>query len=253
MANPAAETRRTDSDGTVRRLTGWFGVGMVAAILINGPLSMAMQRVPSYWNPGARDKLAAYLQQDSNVEQMVVFFAFSNLIFVFAIGFFAGLGRMTVESALSDWVSGVVSIGTALFLAGGLLSETLSTGIAIVLRSTPDYHLNVNSALLLQGLWSTALAQGQVALGVVILALSVAWLRDAGFPRWLAWLGIVSSVVTILRPALIVITHVPLFIASFQPTFLWIAAVSIVLVRTGRAPAAAAGESEPTSTQGPVR
>ena len=68
---------------------------------------------------------------------------------------------------------------------------------------------------------------------------------------WLAWLGIGSSVVTILRPALI--THVPLFIASFQPTFLWIAAVSILLARTGRAPAAAAGESEPTSTQEPVR
>lgn len=182
---------------------------------------------------------------------MVVFFAFSNLIFVFAIGFFAGLRRMTVKSAFSDWVSGVVSIGTALFLAGGLLSETLSTGMAIVLRSTPDYHLDVNSALLLQGLWSAALAQGQVALGVVILTLSVAWLRDGGFPPWLAWLGIVSSVVTILRPALI--THVPLFIALFQPTFLWIAAVSIVLLRTGRAPTAAAAESEPTLTPEPVR
>ncbi|MEO6534021.1 MAG: hypothetical protein ABIO06_10665, partial [Pseudolysinimonas sp.] len=38
--------------------------------------------------------------------------------------------------------------------------------------------------------------------------------------------------ITILRPALI--THVPLFIAAFQPTFLWIAAVSIVLIRNGR-------------------
>lgn len=234
MANLTAETHQTHSDPTVHRLTGWLGVGMVVAILINGPLSMAVQRVPSYWNPGAQDKLAAYLQHDSNVKQMVVFFAFSNLIFVFAIGFFAGLRRMTVKSALSDWVSGVVSIGTALFLAGGLLSETLSTGMAIVLHSTPDYHLDVNSALLLQGLWSTALAQGQVALGVVILTLSVAWLRDGGFPPWLAWLGIMSSVVTILRPALI--TQVPLFIALFQPTFLWIAAVSIVLVRTGRRP-----------------
>lgn len=141
---------------------------MVVAILINGPLSMAVQRVPNYWNPGAQDKLTAYLRHDSNVEQMVVFFAFSNLIFVFAIGFFAGLRRMTVRSALSDWVNGVVSIGTALFLAGGLLSETLSTGMAIVLRSTPDYHLDVNSALLLQGLWSTALTQGQVALGGLV-------------------------------------------------------------------------------------
>lgn len=250
MTNSATETNEIESGTALRRLTGWCGIGMVLAIVINGPLSMAVQRVPSYWNPGAQDKLAAYLRQDTNVEQMVVFFAFSNLIFVFAIGFFAGLRRMTVTSALSDWVSGVVSIGTALFLAGGLLSETLSTGIAVVLRSTPDYRLDVNSALLLQGLWSTAIAQGQVALGVVLLALSVAWLRDGGFPSWLAWLGIVAGAVTILRPALI--THVPLFIASFQPTFLWIVAVSFVLVRTGRAPAPAAKQNEPSSTQKPI-
>ncbi len=164
---------------------------------------------------------------------MVVFFALSNLIFVFAIGFFAGLRRLANESDLSDWVRGVVSIGSALFLAGGLLSEALSTGIAVVLRSTPDYHLDVNSVLLLQGLWSTALAQGQVALGAVIVVVSAAWLRDGGLPRWLAWFGAVAGVVTILRPALI--THIPLFIASFQPTFLWIAAVSIVLLRGRRA------------------
>ena len=71
---------------------------------------------------------------------MVVFFALSNLIFVFGIGFFAGLRRVSNQSDLSDWVTGVVSIGSAVFLAGGLLSETMSTGIAVVLRSTPDYH-----------------------------------------------------------------------------------------------------------------
>jgi hypothetical protein len=159
---------------------------------------------------------------------MLVFFALSNLIFVFAIGFFAGLRRVSNQSDLSDWASGVVSIGSAVFLAGGLLSETLSTGIAVVLRSTPDYHLDVNSALLLQGLWSVALAQGQVALGVVIVAISVCSLRAGGLPKWLAWCGVIAGIVTILRPALI--TQVPLFIVAFQPMFLWIAAVSVFLL-----------------------
>ncbi len=101
--------------------------------------------------PGQR--FAAYLSDGANVDQMMVSFAASTLICVFAIGFLAGLRRVPHPSNLSDWASGVVSIGSALFLAGGLLSETLSTGIAVVLRSTPDYHLDVNSALLLQGLW----------------------------------------------------------------------------------------------------
>ena len=217
-----------------RRVTGWCGLGMVAAILVNGPLSQAMQRIPSYWDPGAGKRLGAYLSTGANVDQMVVFFAASNLIFVFAIGFLAGLRHVPHPSNLSDWARGVVSIGSALFLAGGLVSETLSTGIAVVLRSTPDYHLEVNSALLLQGLWSTALAQGQVALAVVILTVSALALRAGGLPRWLGWLGLVAAIVTILRPVLI--THVPLFIATFQPTFLWIAAVSVTLLRRDRHP-----------------
>jgi hypothetical protein len=201
---------------------------MVVAILVNGPLSVAVQRIPSYWEAGAGEKFAAYLGDGANVDQMVVFFILSNLIFVFAIGFFAGLRRVSNQSGLSDWVNGVVTVGSAIFLAGGLLSETLSTGIAVVLRSTPDYQIDVNSALLLQGLWSTVIAQGQVALGVVIVAVSVSSLRAGGLPKWLAWFGVIAGIVTILRPLLI--TQIPLFIVSFQPVFLWIAAVSVVLL-----------------------
>jgi hypothetical protein len=204
---------------------------MVLAIVINGPLSIALQRTPSYWDAGAGAKFVEYLHDGANVDQMVIFFALSNLIFVFAIGFFAGLRRVSNQTELSDWLNGLVSIGSAVFLAGGLLSETLSSGIAIVLRSTPDYHLDVNAALLLQGLWFTALAQGQVALGLVVVTISVSSLRAGGLPRWLAWFGVIAGILTILRPVLI--TQVPLFIVSFQPMFLWIAAVSLVLLGVG--------------------
>jgi hypothetical protein len=218
--------------GSGHRLAGWCGIGMVAAILINGPLSEVVQRVPSYWNAGAGDALAGYLRSGGNVDQMVLFFALSNLIFVFAIGFFAGLRDLASGTRYAGWTRAVVSIGAALFLAGGLLSETLSTGIAVVLSSTPDYQLDTNSVLLLQGLWSTALAQGQVALGVVILAISAAQHSHAVLPTWLKWLGLIAGVIDLIRPALV--AHPVLFVATFQPTFLWIAAVSVLLLRAPR-------------------
>src|SRR5688572_10513869 len=90
-------------DAKARRLTGWCGIGLVVAILVNGPLSQALQRTPSYWDADAAGKTAAYLQDGSNVDQMVVFFALSNLIFVFGIGFFAGLRRVSNGSGVSDW------------------------------------------------------------------------------------------------------------------------------------------------------
>lgn len=214
------------------RWAGWCGLGTVAAIVINGPLSMAVGRVPNYWTNDARQRITEFFADSGNVDRSVVFFALSNLIFVFAIGFFAGLRHLADRVDETGWTKGVVTIGAALFLAGGLLSETLSTGIAVVLRSTPAYELDVNSALLLQGLWSTALAQGQVALGVVVAVLSAGTLRRQALPGWLGWLGLVSGAAAILRPA--VVTEVPLFIATFQPMFLWLAATSVVLVRSSR-------------------
>lgn len=66
---------------------------------------------------------------------------------------------------------------------------------------------------------------------MVVITVSAVSLGGSGLPRWLAWFGVVAGIVTILRPGLV--THIPLFIAAFQPTFLWIAAVSLVLLQRG--------------------
>lgn len=230
MAAVLHDTAATLADrARIRVLAGWSGVGMVVAIVINGPVSIAVGRMPNYWTADAADRLSHYLSDDANITKSIAFFALSNLIFVFALGFFSGLRRLATEADASGWVAGVVTIGAALFLAGGLVSEILSTGLALVLRSTPGYTFEVNDALLLQGLWMTALAQGQVALGTLIVVLCVATLRMRQLPAWLCWLGIVGGIVAILRP--VVVTEPPIFIASFQPVLLWIAALSVVLIR----------------------
>ena len=224
MGTPVASASRAE------RWAGWCGLGMVGAIVINGPLSMAMGRMPNYWTDDAPERIAEFLADPRNVDQSIAFFALSNLIFVSGIGFFAGLRHLADRVDETGWTKGVVTIGAALFLAGGLLSETLSTGIAVVLRSTPGYEFDVNSTLLLQGLWSTAIAQAQVALGVVVGVLSAGALRRRALPPWLGWLGIVAGAMSILRPAVVI--QVPVFIATFQPMFLWLAATSVVLVRS---------------------
>lgn len=223
------------------RWAGWCGIGMVVAIVINGPLSMAMGRIPNYWTPDADERIAEFLAVPGNVTQSVTFFALSNLIFVFAIGFFAGLRHLADRIDDTGWTRGVVTIGAALFLAGGLLSETLSTGIAVVLQSTPAYELDVNATLLLQGLWSTAIAQAQVALGVLAAVISVGAVRRRVLPGWLGWLGVVAGIVTILRPA--IVTEVPVFIATMQPLLVWVAAISVLLARTPRAPGGLGSEA----------
>jgi hypothetical protein len=233
-----ANLRRRRTPGLIRidtrRATGWCGIGMIAAILINGPLSNAAGRVPTYWSADAAHRFTVYLNNPHRVDAAIVFFGLSNLIFIFAIGFFAGLRGLSERVDRTGWLKGVITIGASLFLAGGLLSETLSTGVAVVLRSTPAYHLEINTVLLLQGLWATALAQGQVALGVVIAAYSAAALRANTLPRWVAHFGVFSGVLTLAR--LVVLTHTVLWIALLQPAFIWIALVAIAQLRQAHRP-----------------
>ena len=221
-------TAHSSARGSIERRTGWCALAMVAVIVINAAVSLALGAIPSSWTDDARVEVGEFLADPGNIDRSLAFFAFSNLIFVFGIGFFAGLRRLADGFDDSGWTKGVVTLGAALFLAGGLVSETLHTGIAVALHLTPSYELDANAILLLQSLWPTALAQGQVGLGVVVVALSIGAWRAQGLPSWLVWLGTVAGVLAIMRPT--VVSQVPLFIALFVPMFAWIVAIGVVLI-----------------------
>ena len=201
---------------------------MLAAILVNGPLA-SLRGVPDYWAPGASANVARYLSDPANLRLAVIFFFLSTLIFVFGIPFFAGLREVMRGLDASGVAGGAVSIGAALFFAGGLLSEVMSTGMATVIEAAPSYTLDPNAVLAVDSLQFAALIQGQVGLGVVLIAVSLVS-RSGGFgPRGLAVLGLAAGAIDILRP--LVVTAPPLAIALFLPTFLWIAAASVALAR----------------------
>ena len=213
----------------IARLTGLSGLLMVAAIVINGPLSTSVEKYPSFWTSSAGADLGEFLQNPDRTERAVVFFALSNLIFIFAIPFFAGLRVLVRDADPSGFLRGVVGIAVPLFLAGGLASETFSRGMPAVMESVPAYDLDPNSALMVQGLQYVALVQGQVALGVAIIALSFASWRSGALPKWMWWVGAAAGTIDLVRP--FAVTSPPLLIATFVPTFVWIAVTSVLLIR----------------------
>jgi hypothetical protein len=213
----------------IARLAGLSGLLMVAAIILNSPLAVVAERYPSFWTASAGADLRQFLQDSHSVERAVVFFALSNLIFIFAIPFFAGLHVLVRDADPSGFLRAVVVIAVPLFLAGGLASEVFSHGMPVVIESVPGYDLDLNSALMVQGLQFVALVQGQVALGVALIALSFAGWSSGLLPKWMWWLGAVAGVMSLVRP--FAVTSPPILIAAFVPTFLWIAATSIALIR----------------------
>jgi hypothetical protein len=213
----------------IARLTGLSGLLMVAAIGINGPLSAVIERYPSFWTPSAGADLRQFLQDSHSVGRAVVFFALSNLIFIFAIPFFAGLRVLVRDADSSGFLGAVVAIAVPLFLAGGLVSEVFSHGMPVVMESVPGYGLDLNGALMVQGLQYVALVQGQVALGVALIALSLAGRSSNVLPKWMWWLGATAGMIDLVRP--FAVTSPPILIATFVPTFVWIAVTSVGLLR----------------------
>jgi hypothetical protein len=213
----------------IARLAGLSGLLMVAAIVVNGPLAAVAERYPSFWTASASADLQAFLRDSHRLDRAVVFFALSNLIFIFAIPFFAGLRVVVRDADPSGFLRAVVAIAVPLFLAGGLASEVFSHGMPVVIESVPGYDLDLNSALMVQGLQYVALVHGQVALGVALIALSFAGWSSGVLPKWVCWLGAAAGIIDLVRP--FAVTSPPILIAAFVPTFLWIAATSIALIR----------------------
>jgi hypothetical protein len=203
---------------------------MVAAIIVNGPLAVfAIETYPSFWTSSAGADFERFLGDSQRVDRAVVFFALSNLIFIFAIPFFAGLRALIADTDRSGFLRAVVGIAVPLFLAGGLASEVFSHGLAVVVASVPGYEVSVNSVLMVQGLQYVALVQGQVALGVAVIALSVGGWSSGVLPKWISWLGLTAGMINFVRP--FAVTSPPILLATFVPTFIWIAATSIALIR----------------------
>jgi hypothetical protein len=212
---------------TPARVAGWSGIGMLVAIIVNGPLS-ALRGLPDYWSVSAAADLGRYLADPPSLRLAVLFFFLSTLIFVFGIPFMAGLRVALRAHGSSDLFPSVLVIGAGLFFAGGLVSEVMSTGMAMVVLAAPSYVADANAALALQALQFAALLQAQVGLGVAILAVSVAMWRAAGW-RAVAIVGVFAGAIDLARP--LAVAMPVLAIALFVPTFVWIALASLRLIR----------------------
>jgi hypothetical protein len=215
-----------------RHLAGLSGLGMLAAILANGPLASA-RGVAQYWQPDAATRVGERLADHAAFGPTLAFFFLSTLIFVFGIPFVAGLRRVVREHDPDGLGADVVLLGGALFFGAGLLSEVLSTGFAIAVNSAPAYVLDANAVLGVQALQFAALVQGQVGLGLLVIGASLAIARGHRAPRWLVAIGLVAGALDLIRP--LAVANPPLAIVLFLPTFMWIAAMSGWLLR---APAA---------------
>jgi hypothetical protein len=169
------------------------------------------------------DKVIEYFGDSGNRDQINFGWLFAGLGLIFFLFFVASL-RQAVSRFDRDGILGTLTaLGGGIYAALALSAVALETAIRTM---SDDTYQNQVYPELIHAAGDAGYiihATGGAALGVMILAASIAFIRSNVVPKWAGWLGIIA--------ALAGVTSV-LFISVFV-WMAWIVVVSVVLFVKG--------------------
>lgn len=215
------------SVSTRGRISGAAGILFVALSLVAAGLNVLP---PGYDQDEAA--FAAWLAKHAHTFRQWHFVAgLAFLLFYFP--FYAGLCERLreAEGAPATW-SRVAWAGAIISPAAGTTSGAFIMGVALLgERASPEVAMLAAAAQH----YAYVVAGGFG--GVALTGAAVVILRTGAFPRWLGWVGAVIGVAAIAGTAAIVQNDPRGIFATINGLawlayFLWIAAVSIAMIRT---------------------
>jgi hypothetical protein len=140
---------------------------------------------------------------------------------------FIGALRGAVSALDSEGIlTGVVSLGGGIYAALALASVALSDGIRTMSDDTYQHRVFPELIHAADDATWVMHATGAAALGVMIIAASLAFMWGAVWPKWAGWLGVVVGIL-----ALASIAFFPQFLF-----LLWILVVSLWMFRRSHSP-----------------
>ena len=209
-------------DTTPRRLPEWASLGGVAfvVLLVLGSLLMYSD-TPMGDDPPS--KVIAYFGDSGHRDRISIAWIIAGLAFLFFLAFVAAL-RETVARLEGDAIlATLTAIGGAIYAALGLVAFSLEAGVRTMSDDTfqsrvyPEViHAADDASWMIH-------AAGGAALAVMILSVSIAFLRSPEMPSWLGWAGLIGAVA-----ALASLVFFPIFV-----WLLWVVVVSLLLFVRG--------------------
>lgn len=205
-----------------RGLPEWSALGGVAfVVLFIIGLYFMFNGEPDLSAPPA--EVIEYFGDSGNRDQVNVGWLFAGLGLIFFLFFVASL-RQTVSRFDGDGILGTLTaLGGGIYAALALSAVALETAIRTM---SDDTYQNQVYPELIHAAGDAGYvihATGGAALGVMILAASIAFIRSGVVPKWAGWLGVVAALA-----ALATIIFLPAFL-----WLTWIVVVSVVLFVKG--------------------
>jgi hypothetical protein len=213
-----------------RGLAAWSALGgVVFVVLFIVGLYLMFHGTPQGDDPP--DKFVSYFGDSGHRNTINFGWMFASLGLLAFLFFVASL-RQTVSRLDDGVLLTLTTLGGGIYVALGLAGVALDTAVRTMSDDTYQHTVYPELIHAADDAGYVLHATGGGALGVMILAVSIAFIRSGVVPKWIGWVGIVVALAAFATI---------MFLTSFV-WMLWVLIVSIVLFWKG-----AGGNSSPAS------
>ena len=217
-------------DTRARRLPEWASLGGVAFVVlfVIGTLLM-FSDTPMGDDPPS--KVIAYFGDSGHRDRISIAWIVAGFAFLFFLVFVAALREAVARLEDDGILATLTAIGGAIYAALGLAAFSLEAGVRTMSDDTFQHRVYPEVIHAADDASWMIHAAGGAALAVMILSVSVAFVRSPAMPSWLGWVGLVGALA-----ALASLVFFPIFV-----WLLWVVVVSVLLFMRGVSGPATAG------------
>jgi hypothetical protein len=179
--------RQTDGR---RGLAEWSALGGIAfvALFIVG-LYFMFNGTPD--SGGPPQKIIDYYGDSGNRDQIMLGWLFAGLGLLFFLFFVASVRHAVSRSDRSGILATLAALGGGIYAAVALCAVALEAAVMTMSDDTYQHQVYPELIHAVGDAGYVMHAAGGAALGVMILAASIAFIRSGGRSRWFGWLGII--------------------------------------------------------------
>ena len=204
----------------------WAGIAGIAFVVLAFAAQLVQGDVPSTETGDATERFARFYADEDNYGRAALA-AVLGLVGQFAfLWFVGGLWSTLRTTTATTTPSIVVALGGASFFVLGTLEHLVDNVVGIILNFSESggYQPDPGLALTLSALAGGIFLAGMIAAGATTLAAGLMIRQTAVFPRWLLWVGVAITVLSL--------TTIPLlsFIAALLLA-VWVVIVSAEMIR----------------------
>lgn len=207
--------------GRPRSITRWASAGGVlyVVLFVIGTIFL-FSGAPSGDDPPA--KYIAWFSDSGHRDRIHVGWILLSLAVLFLLWFIVALRRAVSAVDEEGILTGIVGFGGGIYAALALASAALSDGVRTMSDDTYQHRVFPELIHAADDATWVMHATGAAALGVMIIAASLAFMWGAVWPKWAGWVGVAVGILSLAS-------------VIFFPQFLfllWILVVSVVLFRS---------------------